>query len=1822
MVSTAKRALIAVTILAGCGFCATSAADAQPLPTGGTPVTGGIGITQPNASSLLITQSTATGIINWSTFSIAQAHQVQFNNGNGATLNRVTTNVPSSIEGLLSATGSVYLINPSGVVVGPTGIIKTGGSFVASTLDVKNEQFLAGGPLTFSGGSQASVVNLGKVTSAKGDVVLIARTVENAGSLNAPNGTVAMASGTEVVLNDQSTANGKVSVRLGDGDGKVVNRGAIRAADVELRANGGNIYALAGNTNGVIKATGVANKGGRIFLTAEGGEVVVTQKVVARNVDQTRRSAKQNGTTQVASGGSVYIRGDKVTIASTIDANGRNGAGGKIVVTGRDLSLASGALLTANGTTGGTILFGGDRQGGAIAANNFSSDPVENAKTVRIASGAAISANGSAGNGGNIVVWSDGTTIVDGSITAIGTRGGFIETSGHTVLTNGATINAGPGGNWLLDPDDLLINASLASTIMASLNAGTNVKQETTASGTGGVGNITVAANITWSSSATLTLSAFRNIIINSNVTISNTGAGNLILRANNSGNTGTGGGTVVLQAGQLPERVNWSGSTGFVSIYYNPERYTIPTNFVTGNGRVAVSDPSRFTAYMLVNSVADLNNIASNPKGTYALGRDIDLTSFRGFSGTLSFNGILDGNGGLGVMSTLSNLSLTGRASNVGLFPEIGSTGIVRNLVLDNVTVSAGANGIAIGAIAGINNGLISNVTVTSGSVTGGSFQGISAGGLVGQNNGTITQSFSAVGVTVANGAAGALWNYAGGIAGQNRAGATIGNSTATGIITGGDDSFTGGLVGQNDGTISNSIALGVIVTAAGGATDPKAGASFGGLVGFNSSSGLITGSEAIAEVDVGNFGNFGGGLVGQNQGRIEHSTAVATVAGSGAGSSRYSIIGGLVGQNGGLDQNGNPVAGTIFASAAFVAISGGDFTSAGGLVGQNNSGSTIDQSVAAGLVIVGSNSAAGGFAGRNEGLITNAIVATAVEAAAGSTNSLFGGLAGENASGGAIRSSVVVASVTGGTQSETGGLAGHNTGEISGSSVVLGFVSAGANSVLGGVAGVNEGQITGAFTGLPTFNGTVTASNNSVAGGIAGANAGLISLVASFGQVTATGSNNALGGIAGANFARIDQAFSAMDVSAGADNFLGGLAGINATVTGHPTASITHSYATGNVTGSGNATAGGLVGLNGAVIEQAYATGQVTGGTTGGLVAVNSVPSTLPVSPSRPVSLVPGNGTVTNSYWNTQTSGQSTSAAGTGLTTAQLAGGLPVGFDPTIWSTSPGSYPFLSGQPSSGPIVPPIPPGPPPPEPPLPPSPPGPQPIPNPVPDPFSVFVPFVQPPILLASITTTGPPSFGSTDVTPPPPFQENTSGQGSGGPGGQGSGQGGQGGGPGGPGAPSSLGPLGPGPVPGPGIGRTPSEQLLSGVPPLNETNFIVNQALLQFSNAVRPAEIDELIRELGVSVLSTTPLGLNDRTLYQLELPDGVDLRDLILRAEAKRIVASAGAIYNYRTQQNAPAAPEPAAAGTEPAAAGTEPASDLAARTTLPAGDPAQYMIEKLHLSLAHQRVRGIGVTVAVIDSEVDVQHPDLRGVVVDQFDATGGPRKPHAHGTGMVGAMASRTRLLGVSPGVRVLAVKAFDETSTSAESTSLQIIKGLEWAIAKNPRIINMSFAGPRDLMMERILEAASEKNILLIAAAGNAGPKSPPLFPAAEPNVLAVSATDASDRPFTGANRGKYIALAAPGVDVLVPAPDSAYQLTTGTSVAAAITSGVAALLIESKPSLTPTEVRNILMRTAKTLSVNPKDNQTGAGLVDPVKALSVVAPVPTSNLGPRP
>ena len=288
-------------------------------------------------------------------------------------------------------------------------------------------------------------------------------------------------------------------------------------------------------------------------------------------------------------------------------------------------------------------------------------------------------------------------------------------------------------------------------------------------------------------------------------------------------------------------------------------------------------------------------------------------------------------------------------------------------------------------------------------------------------------------------------------------------------------------------------------------------------------------------------------------------------------------------------------------------------------------------------------------------------------------------------------------------------------------------------------------------------------------------------------------------------------------------------------------------------------------------------------------------------------------------------------------------------------------------------------------------------------------------------------------------------------------------------------------------------------------------------------------------------------------------------------------------------------------------------------------GDPAQYALAQLRLPQAHTLAHGMNVTVAVIDSGIDASHPELANTISDTFDALGSKEGPHLHGTGIAGAIAAHAKLMGSAPEVRILAIRAFGAVASGAQSTSFVILRSLDYAALHGAQIVNMSFAGPKDALIARGVAAAAAKGIVLIAAAGNAGAKSPPLYPAANPDVIAVSGTDARDKLFTASNRGDYIALAAPGVDILLPAPDGKYQMTSGTSFSAAFVSGIAALVLERNPAAKPSEVRAILTSTARDLGAPGRDDLFGAGEADAFAAVSaaIKAPaVPVATVSDKP
>jgi subtilisin family serine protease len=363
--------------------------------------------------------------------------------------------------------------------------------------------------------------------------------------------------------------------------------------------------------------------------------------------------------------------------------------------------------------------------------------------------------------------------------------------------------------------------------------------------------------------------------------------------------------------------------------------------------------------------------------------------------------------------------------------------------------------------------------------------------------------------------------------------------------------------------------------------------------------------------------------------------------------------------------------------------------------------------------------------------------------------------------------------------------------------------------------------------------------------------------------------------------------------------------------------------------------------------------------------------------------------------------------------------------------------------------------------------------------------------------------------------------------------------------------------------------------------------VVDEIVAEIDGSLTSAQTDELARRHGLARLQSQDFPLIGASIGLFRVTDRRSVETASRELATDANVRSVQPNFRYLLQEQKAAPAE---------------------------GDPAQYALAKLRLPEAHTLAHGANVTIAVIDSGIDARHPEFANAIAGSFDALASKEGPHVHGTGVAGAIVAHARLMGSAPAARILAIRAFGSSPSGAESTSFIVLRGLDYAAAHGAQVVNMSFAGPKDALIERGISATAAKGIVMVAAGGNAGPKSPPLYPAANPDVIAVSATDAQDRLFAASNRGSYVAVSAPGVDIFLPAPDEKYQMTSGTSFSAAYVSGLVALMLERNPSLRPDEVRAILMKTARDLGAPGRDDQFGAGEADAYAAVSAATQAP--------
>ena len=924
--------------------------NALAIPQGGVVSAGQASIVS-SGNQLTVNQTSGKAIIDWSSFNVAPNEAVTFNqpSSSSITLNRVNDINPSSIQGQITANGTVVLVNPNGVFFGPNSKVDVSG-LIATSADIANSDFMAGN-MNFSkpGNPNASIVNQGTITAADAGLVgLVAPSVENSGVINARLGKATLASGDTFTLDLAGDQLISVAVSADQLPKQAVsNSGTIQAdgGTVTMTAAAARkvVNSLVSNS-GTIQANRFGTVNGRIVLYAEGSNAVAGN--VAAN------KGKKSGTSLAQNSG-------------TISASGKNSgeSGGSISVLADNVNLLSGSLLDVSGDIGGgTIQVGGDFHGAGTTSTAITTYVDANA---RIFADAITS-----GDGGNVTVWADDNTAFAGSITARGGalsgNGGYVETSGHQYLAYTGTVVAnaphGQAGTLLLDPEDITISAAANtdetgspnfvpgntqatsviqnSTINTLLNGGTSVSITTSSNAQSGPngGSITVNAALTagGAGNASLTLSSYNNITINSSDTITLNGTGVLTLTAN----TGGGGGTITTNAALTTSTgaVNLSGygvsgsSAGTITTSNGPVNIT-----TTGSGSGTLAGAITAGSGLITFTIADsttasgaLSNSAgvtksgsgtltlSNAGNTYTGGTNINAGILNFVSGALGTTGNITFGGGTLQYAAGNTQDISARLKNST------SGAITINTVNNNVTyasiidtsntagLTVNSTGTGILTLSGANS-FTGATTITAGTISiasdtnFGTVPGSATPGSIVLNGGTLgitsTMTLNANRGIALNGngtisvANNRSATYNGIIAGTGSLSFT---SPSGSIAFGGNNSFTGGLYILS-GTVLGSVAN-----------------AFGASIANGLGTGIVTlGNSAGGTANASLLANFSGTATYANPIVLaSNTTGILTIGNGTANSCNGTFTGGVTGYNSFVINNGSGNRTLTFAS------------------------------------------------------------------------------------------------------------------------------------------------------------------------------------------------------------------------------------------------------------------------------------------------------------------------------------------------------------------------------------------------------------------------------------------------------------------------------------------------------------------------------------------------------------------------------------------------------------------------------------------------------------------------------------------------------------------------------------------------------------------------------------------------------------------------------------------------------------------------------------------------------------------------------------------
>ncbi|MFI5659442.1 type VII secretion-associated serine protease mycosin [Streptomyces sp. NPDC051684] len=302
-----------------------------------------------------------------------------------------------------------------------------------------------------------------------------------------------------------------------------------------------------------------------------------------------------------------------------------------------------------------------------------------------------------------------------------------------------------------------------------------------------------------------------------------------------------------------------------------------------------------------------------------------------------------------------------------------------------------------------------------------------------------------------------------------------------------------------------------------------------------------------------------------------------------------------------------------------------------------------------------------------------------------------------------------------------------------------------------------------------------------------------------------------------------------------------------------------------------------------------------------------------------------------------------------------------------------------------------------------------------------------------------------------------------------------------------------------------------------------------------------------------------------------------------------------------------------------------------------------QWGLTALHTDEAWKTTRGKGVTVAVLDTGVDDEHPDLKGSVLPGKDLIGfgaerGDRPWARHGTAIAGVIAGHGHgkgdgdgVMGVAPQAKILPVRVILEDgdpsrSKARESRGNALADGIRWAADHGADVINLSLGDDSNTAHpeageDAAVQYALKKGVSVVASAGNGGEQGDRAsYPAAYPGVITATAVDSTGARASFSTRRWYASVAAPGRNIVTADPDRKYYSAWGTSAASAFVSGAVALVRAAHPGLTPAQIKKLMEDTADDPPSGGRDDSRGFGLVDPAAAITAGAKLKPQRLTP--